>query len=29
MPSAEFQGWIVYHAIRAQRAELARQTTGG
>lgn len=29
MPSAEFEGWKVYHAIRAQQIELAQMAARG
>jgi hypothetical protein len=29
MPSAEFETWRVYHAIRAQNIELAREQGRG
>jgi hypothetical protein len=29
MPSEEFETWRVYHAIRAQQMELARESAGG
>ena len=29
MPNAEFEGWRVFHAIRAQQIELARAAAGG